>query len=231
MSEQEKNEMIILICDDNIAVHESLGFFLREAGMGTVSAFEGKELLRILGRQKIDLVVLDIMMPGKPGTELLKEIRSISDIPVLMLSALGEEENRIEGLCLGADDYVTKPFSPKEVVVRIQRILHRLNPREKNTSLFYGNLVLNPEALTASIGETPLALTPKEFSVLECLAEKPDKVLSRDIILDEVWGFSYLGDGRSVDTIIRRLRMKLEKANASCAIRSVYSVGYSLVKK
>lgn len=222
------NKLTILICDDNVAVHESLTLFLQEAGMQTISIYEGTHIIDILKKRKIDLVVLDIMLPGKPGTDICEEIRSVSDIPIIMLSARDEEEDRILGLKLGADDYVTKPFSPMELVMRINTIMNRLKPRTKNLSVFFSNLILHPDSYSAYVNETPLELTPKEFAVLQYLAEKPDKVLSRDLILDEVWGFSYLGDGRSVDTIVRRIRMKLEKAGANCSIQSVYGVGYVL---
>lgn len=220
----------ILICDDDPAVHESLGAFLGKADMQVLSCYDGRSLLSQLKRQKVDLVVLDVMLPGKPGTELCREIRDSSDVPILMLSALGEGEDRIQGLLQGADDYVVKPFSPREVTIRIQTILRRITPVKRQPVRFYEDLSLDSEALAARACSRSLELTPKEFGVLECLIEEPEKVISRNQILNDVWGFDYVGDGRCVDTLVRRIRRKLEQAGSLCTIRSVYGVGYCLQK-
>ncbi|WP_373212460.1 response regulator transcription factor [Ruminococcus sp. 5_1_39BFAA] len=218
----------VLICDDNIAVHESLTTYLNQTGIDVISLYDGRNLINTLRTRKIDLVILDIMLPGRSGTDICQEIRKTNDIPIIMLSAKSEEDDRILGLELGADDYVTKPFSPKEVTVRVNTILKRLHPRKEPSALFFSNLILYPASYKAVILEQTLDLTPKEFSVLQCLIREPDKVQSRDLILDEVWGNDYFGDTRAVDTIIKRLRAKLSKANAHFTIQSVYGIGYKI---
>lgn len=225
------SNITVLICDDNIAVHESLAAYLRAAGIDTVSVFDGSRLMSILRTRKIDLIILDIMLPGRFGTDLCREIRRENDIPIIMLSARGEEEDRILGLELGADDYVTKPFSPREIVVRVNTILKRLHPRRQEPALFFSDLSLCPSSYRAMIRDEILDLTPKEFSVLHCLAKDPDKVQSRDLILDEVWGNDYFGDTRAVDTIVKRLRTKLAGAHACFTIQSVYGIGYKLEER
>lgn len=222
------NTTTIVICDDNIAVHESLSTYLKNAGIDVISLYDGSHLTDILQLKKIDLIILDIMLPGQFGTDLCREIRQTSDIPILMLSAKSEEDDRILGLELGADDYVTKPFSPREVVTRVNTILKRIQPRKQEPFLFYSNLVLHPSSYRAMIEGQVLDLTPKEFSVLQCLSQSPDRVQSRDLILDKVWGNDYFGDTRAVDTIVKRLRTKLAGAGARFTIHSVYGIGYKL---
>ena len=218
----------VLICDDNIAVHESLKNYLNSENINTLSIYNGNHIMDILKNRTIDLIILDIMLPGRFGTDICKDIRKISDVPILMRSARSEEDDRILGLELGADDYVTKPFSPREVVIRVNTILKRLKPRKQNIAFFYSNLKLYSDSYKALVDEHPLELTPKEFSVLLCLVKDPDKVQSRNRILDEVWGINYYGDTRAVDTIIKRLRIKLNTAGAFFTIHSIYGVGYQL---
>ena len=218
----------VLICDDNIAVHESLKNYLNSENINTLSIYNGNHIMDILKNRTIDLIILDIMLPGRFGTDICKDIRKISDVPILMLSARSEEDDRILGLELGAYDYVTKPFSPREVVIRVNTILKRLKPRKQNIAFFYSNLKLYSDSYKALVDEHPLELTPKEFSVLLCLVKDPDKVQSRNRILDEVWGINYYRDTRAVDTIIKRLRIKLNTAGAFFTIHSIYGVGYQL---
>jgi DNA-binding response OmpR family regulator len=218
----------VLICDDNIAVHESLKNYLNAENISTISIYHGNHIMDLLKNRTIDLIILDIMLPGRFGTDICKDIRKVSDVPILMLSARSEEDDRILGLELGADDYVTKPFSPREVVIRVNTILKRLKPRKQEVAFFYSNLKLYSDSYTALINECPLELTPKEFSVLLCLVRNPGLVQSRNRILDEVWGIDYYGDTRAVDTIIKRLRIKLGKAGALFTIHSIYGIGYKL---
>lgn len=220
--------MKILICDDNKAVHESLTTYLNAAGIHVISLYDGENLLSLLQDEKIDLILLDIMLPHRFGTELCRDIRKQNNIPIIFLSAKGEEEDRILGLQLGADDYVTKPFSPREVVARIFTVLKRTNPSLSASIQHFSNLTLDCEAYRAHVDQTLLELTPKEFLVLKLLVTNSEKVLSRDYILNLVWGYEYYGDTRAVDTIIKRLRKKLTASNAKCAIRSIYGVGYQL---
>ena len=218
----------ILICDDNIAIHASLSPYLSAADMQIISLYSGDKLLKVLEEETIDLIIMDIMLPRCFGTDLCREIRRVSDIPLVFLTAKSEEEDCILGLEMGADDYITKPFSPREVVARIFTILKRTTPGNRRMMHSIANLTMNQDALTISVGETSVDLTTKEFQVLELLGANPQRVLNRDYILNEVWGYGYYGDTRAVDTIVKRLRKKLTACGADCCIRSVYGVGYKL---
>ncbi|MCD8074787.1 MAG: response regulator transcription factor [Lachnospiraceae bacterium] len=221
----------VLICDDSPAVHESLSVYLNHAGIQVLSAYDGNHIMEFLKEYSISLIILDIMLPGKSGTEICQEIRRQSDIPILMLSAKGDEDDRVDGLQLGADDYVTKPFSPREVVARVNSILKRIKQQPSEAALIFTNLVLYPSSYSAVIGNQSLDLTPKEFSVLKCLVSHPGEVINRDRILNEVWGSNYFGDTRAVDTIVKRLRSKLERGGSLAVIQSVYGIGYKIEKR
>lgn len=219
----------ILICDDNIAVHESLSAYLRAENMNCISVYDGKEALEKLKLERFDLIVLDIMMPKIFGTHVCREIRKTSEIPIIMLSARSEEFDRIMGLEIGADDYITKPFSPREVIARIKTILKRVTPRaEKSNIIRVGKLNIDVEGYTASVSGTKLELTPKEIETLVYLFENKNKVMSRDQMLGRVWRYDYYGDTRAVDTLIKRLRAKLSARDLSFEIKAVYGVGYKL---
>ncbi|MGK7377348.1 response regulator transcription factor [Planococcus sp. 1R117A] len=217
----------VLICDDNVAVHESINAYLQAEGMKSVSAYDGKLALELLEEKHFDLVVLDIMMPGLFGTEVCKEIRKTSDIPILMLSARSEEVDRIVGLEIGADDYITKPFSPREVVVRIKTILKRVQPKKESPHfLKAGNLSIDITGYEVHVNQQAIVLTAKEVELLAFLVNHTGKVVSREELLYKVWGYDYTGDTRTVDTLIKRLRQKIAKASPDFSIKSVYGVGY-----
>ena len=221
----------VLICDDSIAVHESISVYLKEYGIGVSSAFDGETALDRLRGGGVDLVILDLMLPGRFGTEVLQELRRFSDVPVLILSAKSSEVDRILGLELGADDYVVKPFSPKEVAVRVRTILRRSGKtQERGAKYRFAGLLVDRSAYRAEVGGVPLELTPKELEVLAFFAENPGIVLSRERIMNAIWGYEYYNDTRAVDTQILRLRQKLPQ-NADFSIASVYGVGYRLEKK
>ena len=217
----------VLICDDNISVHESLSSYLKDLRMNVLSAYSGEEALRMLEQYDIQFVILDLTLPGISGFDALKDIRKYSDVPVLILSARSSEFDRILGLELGADDYITKPFSPREIATRIQVILKRTSRRPAGTYITFSNLTMNPYAYTAFIDESPLDLTPKEFKILALFVSAPGIVLTREQILNRVWGYNYYGDFRSVDTQIKHIRRKLPET-ARFKIRSIYGVGYKL---
>lgn len=222
-----ENNVTVLICDDNIAVHESINAYLQAENMKSVSAYDGDKALNLLKEYNIDLVILDIMLPGKFGTEVCKEIRKTSDIPIIMLSARGEEMDRIIGLEIGADDYMTKPFSPREVVVRIKTILKRVQPKQDNqNALHVGNLSIDMEGYRVSINGQEIELTPKEVELLSYLVKNAGKVINREELLYKVWGYDYIGDTRAVDTLVKRIRQKVAKASPDFSIKSVYGVGY-----
>lgn len=224
-----KDEVKILICDDNIAVHESIRAYLTVEGMDSISVYNGEDALNVIGSMTIDLMVLDIMLPGLFGTDVCKKIRETSDLPILMLSARGEEYDRILGLEIGADDYLTKPFSPREVVTRIKTILRRVNPQKKTIREYsIGNFSIDLERYEAKVGDESVDLTPKEIKLLVKLIDHQSRVMSREELLVLVFGYDYQGDMRAIDTLIKRIRKKLEGKESGFCITSVYGVGYKV---
>ena len=220
----------VLICDDNVAVHESLSIYLKEADIHVISAYDGEAALQKLRTEAVQLLILDLMLPGRFGTEVLQELRKFSDIPVLILSAKDSEFDRVLGLELGADDYVVKPFSPKEVAARVRVILKRAGRKPEHRKVTFANLLVDRDAYSAFVGDQALDLTAKELEVLALFAANPNTALSRERIMNAVWGYQYCNDTRAVDTQIMRLRQKLPET-AEFEISSIYGVGYKLVEK
>lgn len=220
----------ILICDDNQAVHDTIGVYLKADGMTYSSAYSGEEALLLARTEDPDLILLDIMMPELFGTEVCREIRKESQVPIIMLTAKGEELDRISGLEIGADDYIVKPFSPREVVVRIKTILRRVSPREvpsSNNKVYeHSGLRIDLEGYELSLAGQVIPATPKEIEILWLLATHAGKVLSREQILSSVWGYDYMGDIRAVDTHIKRIRRKLPEDTPGWSLKSIYGVGY-----
>ncbi|MDD3662957.1 MAG: response regulator transcription factor [Candidatus Pacebacteria bacterium] len=220
---------LILICDDEPIVHESLSLYLMNEGFHAVSAFDGLEAVEYTFSKKPTLVILDLMIPKMTGIEVCKEIRKQSKIPIIILSAKGEEFDRILGLEIGADDYIVKPFSPREVVARIKAVLRRIDEKEANdgtNDLKFGDLEISLDKYEIRVDNKVLDLTPKEIEILHLLASHPGQVFSREQILNSIWGFEYTGDTRTVDTHIKRIRQKIQIDNPACIIYSVYGVGY-----
>ena len=216
----------ILICDDNKAVHEGLSGYLKALHYHIYSTYDGESAITVLEREKIDLVILDVMLPGIFGTEVCRQIRKKSDIPVLMLSAKGDEIDRIIGLEIGADDYVTKPFSPREVAVRVRNMLRRAEKSQENQRLVCAELCIVIEAYEVFVREEMVDLTPRETEVLYYLAKNAGRVLTRNQIMNCVWGYDYCGDTRAVDNQIKRIRQKLPADGVYFEIKAVYGVGY-----
>lgn len=217
----------VLICDDNAAVHSSLTSYLKAEGVDVISAFDGESALETLRTHDVDIMVLDVMLPGIDGHDVCREIRKISDIYIIMLSAKGEELDRIIGLEVGADDYVTKPFSPREMVIRIRKALKRLYSIHDIKKLTLAELTVLPDSYEVFVGEQKIDMTSKEIDVLAFLLSNTGKALTREHILNAAWGYEYYGDTRVVDTLIKRLRQKLPK-DVHFAIRSIYGVGYKI---
>lgn len=220
----------VLICDDSVAVHESLKIYLEESGIRVLSAYDGETALEMLRTGDIQLLILDLMLPGQPGTEVLQQLRQTNHLPVLILSAKDSEFDRVLGLELGADDYVVKPFSPREVSARVRAILKRTDQTPERRVSTFASLTVDQDAYSAKVGTQPLNLTAKELEVLALFAAHPDTALSRERIMNAVWGYQYCNDTRAVDTQIMRLRQKLPQ-NADFEITSIYGVGYKLVRK
>ncbi|NLX02198.1 MAG: response regulator transcription factor [Syntrophomonadaceae bacterium] len=223
-------DSLILLVEDEKKILDMLSKHLRQEGFGVALATDGLEALQIWQDIKPDLIVLDLMLPGLSGWEVLKRIRQKNNTPIIVLTARADEVDKLLGLELGADDYITKPFSPRELALRIKAVLRRSRPNEQITNISFSNLSINPERLEALIGDTPLALTPTEFKILLLLAENPGQVFSRLHILDRVFGDIYEGYERTIDTHISNLRHKIEATGKSeVSIKSVYGIGYKLV--
>lgn len=221
----------ILICDDNDTVHETIGTYLKNDEMTYISAYDGKEALEKFNVEKPDLVILDLMMPKIFGTEVCKEIRKISNVPIIMLTAKGEEIDRIVGLEIGADDYIVKPFSPREVVTRIKTIFRRVGNANIDTNLnrklvTFNNFNVDLDKYEIRLNKEKIDVTPKECQILYLLATNEGRVLSREEILDKVWGYDYFGDTRVVDTQIKRIRKKIPEEGEKWSIKTVYGIGY-----
>lgn len=222
------NGTTVMICDDNDTVHQALRLYMNEAGFEVISAYDGKVALEMLQQTKVDLIILDIMLPKLFGTEVCRQIRKTSDLPIIILSAKVDEADRILGLELGADDYVTKPFSPKEVVTRVKTVLRRTRPRKDNQILQLGKLKVNPKAYDVWVDTRQIKMTPREVELLVFLMTHAGEVISREEILNAVWGYNYYGDVRAVDTLLARLRGKIPEKHAGVAFRTVYGVGYMI---
>jgi DNA-binding response OmpR family regulator len=223
-------ESLILLVEDEKKIRDMLSKHLRQEGFRVALATDGIEALQIWQDIKPDLIVLDLMLPGLSGWEVLKRIRQKNNTPVIVLTARADEVDKLLGLELGADDYVTKPFSPRELALRIKAVLRRSHPNEQITNVSFSNLSINPDRLEALVGDIPLALTPTEFKILLLLAENPGQVFSRLHILDRVFGDIYEGYERTIDTHISNLRHKIEATGKSeVSIKAVYGIGYKLV--
>lgn len=221
--------MKILAVDDEMAIRELLAATLKRSGYEAVLAADGREALELAAG--VDLILLDVMLPELDGFEVcrrLKAERATQAIPIIMLTARLEEIDKVLGLELGADDYMTKPFSPRELVARIKAVLRRAKPAESaEQRLTVSELTLDFSSYEASLAGEKLALTPKEFELLKLLVTNPSKAFSRDELLEKIWGYEYYGDTRTVDVHIRHLRMKLGAAERlAAAIETVRGVGY-----
>jgi DNA-binding response OmpR family regulator len=221
----------ILVVEDEPDILQLITLYLEKEGFRTVSAKTGAEGLRQVKQEKPDLVVLDLMLPEMDGLEVCKRLRSAPDtalLPIIMLTAKAEESDTIIGLELGADDYVTKPFSPKTLVARVKALFRRLErkPDENPTQYHYGDLIMDLARHEVREKNTEVPLTAKEFGLLEQLLRNPGRVLTREILLSTIWGYDYYGTTRTVDVHVRRLKQKLPSLND--AIMSVKSLGYKL---
>lgn len=217
---------LILICDDEAGIHESLRLYLEKDGYRVHSVFRGDEALEAFETMNPDLIILDIMMPGKNGTDVCAAIRQQSTVPVIMLTAKGEEVDRLLGFALGADDYIVKPFSPREVVSRIHVIFRRLDQTSgKGGTLMIGNTTIDLKCYDVVVNGQRVVLSPKEVEIVHMLASHPRQVFTREQLLDSIWGFDFDGDTRVVDTTIKRIRKKMPE-ESSIAIKSIYGVGY-----
>lgn len=226
----------ILIADDNQQITSILANYARKEGFEPLVALDGQQALELFEQHEknIDVVLLDVMMPKLDGFEVCRELRRRSMVPIIMVTARGEDFERIMGLDIGADDYILKPFSAGEVMARVRAILRRVQPREAEQQNLYsvGNLVIDLDKYLVTIGGADVTLTKKEVELLWTLAKNSSKVFSRENLLDSIWGYDYFGDSRTVDSHIKRLRAKVDKfEHEEWEIKTIWGVGYSFEEK
>ena len=220
----------VLIADDNLQIVSILKEYCKKNNFNVTLAHDGEETLEKIRNNKFDIVLLDIMMPKKNGFDVCKEVRTFSNVPIIMITARGEDFERIMGLETGADDYIVKPFSPGEVIARIHAILRRVIPSENisQEKIFsYDNLTINLSDFTVKISDEYVSFTKKEIELLWLLSTNRNKVFTRENLLDSIWGYDYFGDSRTVDSHIKRLRAKLDNyEHESWNIKTIWGVGY-----
>ena len=227
----------MLIADDNKQITSILSNYARKEGFEPVVALDGEEALRLFDEHEPDIamVLLDVMMPNVDGFEVCRRLRGKSLVPVIMVTARGEDFEKIMGLDIGADDYIIKPFSAGEVMARVRAILRRMQPREEKTAhniYRYSNLMIDLDKYAVTVNGSEVPLTKKEVELLWTLAKNSSKVFSRDNLLDSLWGYDYYGDSRTVDSHIKRMRAKLDKfEHPGWEIKTIWGVGYRFEEK
>ncbi|CAJ1002768.1 DNA-binding response regulator [Brevibacillus aydinogluensis] len=217
----------ILVVDDDPHIRELVGVFLREEGFSVLEAADGREALALLETTRADLVILDIMMPNMDGWQLCRELRELYDTPMLMLTAKGETSQKIKGFQLGTDDYLVKPFEPLELVARVKALLRRYRIAVSQR-VQIGELLLDRKTYEVQVGDKQLTLPLKEFELLFKLASYPGKTFSREELIEQIWGYDYEGDERTVDVHIKRLRERFPEERHSFRIRTIRGLGYRL---
>lgn len=227
----------MLIADDNKQITSILSNYARKEGFEPVVALDGEEALRLFDEHEPDIamVLLDVMMPKVDGFEVCRRLRGKSLVPVIMVTARGEDFEKIMGLDIGADDYIIKPFSAGEVMARVRAILRRMQPREEKTAhniYRYSNLMIDLDKYAVTVNGSEVPLTKKEVELLWTLAKNSSKVFSHDNLLDSLWGYDYYGDSRTVDSHIKRMRAKLDKfEHPGWEIKTIWGVGYRFEEK
>ncbi|MBC8570415.1 response regulator transcription factor [Zongyangia hominis] len=224
----------VLVCDDDKNISELLRLYLEKEGYEVAIAGDGTQAIAKFNAESPDMVLLDIMMPGLDGWQVCREIRKKSSCPIIMITAKGETFDKVLGLELGADDYVVKPFDNKEIIARIKAVMRRTgkNAAEGDVKeVRYDKLIVNMTKYELKVDGKTVDTPPKELELLYHLASNPNRVYTRDQLLDEVWGFEYYGDSRTVDVHIKRLREKLERVSDQWSLKTVWGVGYKFEVK
>lgn len=217
----------ILVVEDDVNVAELIRLYLAKAGHDVRVARDGLEALDLFREKRPDLVILDVMLPFLDGWEVCREIRRESEAPVIMLTARGESGEKVLGFELGADDYVVKPFDPQELMGRVRAVLRRTRPNpDQSQVLRFPGLVVDMSQYRVELDGAPVEMTPRELELLHFLAAHPNQVFNREQLLSQVWGYDYLGDSRTVDAHVKRLRKKLEGPERSWRLGTVWGVGY-----
>ena len=223
----------ILVVDDDKHIAELISLYMMKDGYETEEVYDGREAIKVTESFQPDLILLDLMLPGMDGYQVCTEIRKNSRVPIIMLTAKGETFDKVLGLELGADDYIVKPFDPKELVARVKAVLRRYESKaeeaDKNV-LKFGGLEINLSNYSVAYNGKTLDFPPKEFELLSFLAQNPNRVFTREQLLDRIWGYEYVGDTRTVDVHVKRIREKLNSED-EWGIRTVWSVGYKFGQK
>ena len=219
----------VLIADDNKQIVSILSEYCKKNNFTVSAVFDGETALKEIEKNKFDIVLLDVMMPKKDGFDVCRETRKFSNVPIIMITARGEDYEKIMGLEIGADDYIVKPFSPGEIIARINAILRRIMPKnDESEKIFtFDNLEIDLNNFTVKVNDEIISLTKKEIEILWTLATNQNKVFTRENLLDLIWGFDYFGESRTVDTHIKRLRAKLDNyERKKWNIKTIWGVGY-----
>ena len=219
----------VLIADDNKQIVSILSEYCKKNNFTVNTVFDGEAALKEIEENEFDIILLDVMMPKKDGFDICREVRTFSNVPIIMITARGEDYEKIMGLEIGADDYIVKPFSPGEIIARINAILRRITPKnDESAKIFiYDNLEIDLNNFTVKINDEIISLTKKEIEILWTLATNQNKVFTRENLLDLIWGFDYFGESRTVDTHIKRLRAKLDNyKHDKWNIKTIWGVGY-----
>ena len=229
LKRSEENMYKVLIADDNKQIVSILSEYCKKNNFTVSAVFDGETALKEIEKNKFDIVLLDVMMPKKDGFDVCREVRTFSNVPIIMITARGEDYEKIMGLEIGADDYIVKPFSPGEIIARINAILRRITPKnDESAKIFtFDNLEIDLNNFTVKINDEIISLTKKEIEILWTLATNQNKVFTRENLLDLIWGFDYFGESRTVDTHIKRLRAKLDNyEHKKWNIKTIWGVGY-----
>ena len=219
----------VLIADDNKQIVSILSEYCKKNNFIVSTVFNGEDALKEVEENKFDIVLLDVMMPKKDGFDVCREVRKFSNVPIIMITARGEDYEKIMGLEIGADDYIVKPFSPGEIIARINAILRRITPKNDDSEKIFSfdDLEIDLNNFTVKINNEIISLTKKEIEILWTLATNQNKVFTRENLLDLIWGFDYFGESRTVDTHIKRLRAKMDNyEHKKWNIKTIWGVGY-----
>ena len=219
----------VLVVDDEKLIVKGIRFNLEQDGMEVDCAYDGEEALEMAKKTEYDIVLLDVMLPKMDGFEVCQRIREFSNMPIIMLTAKGETIDKVAGLKQGADDYLTKPFGMKELLARVEAVLRRAGGEDDKTKprrLVFDKLIIDLDSFELIVDGKRIETPPKEMELLFHLASSPNRVFTRNQLLDEVWGFDYFGDSRTVDVHVKRLREKLEGVSDKWSLKTVWGVGY-----
>lgn len=224
----------VLVVDDDVEICNMIEMFLIKEKFQVVKAYDGEDALKKFLEEAPDIVILDLMLPKMDGYDVCREIKKISQVPIIMLTAKGETFDKVLGLRLGADDYIVKPFDPEELIARIRAVLRRTNPNKYNEGekIVFPSLMIDMDDFSIKVNDKTMNLPKKEMELLYFLASNPNKLFTREQLIEQIWGYDFVGETRTVDVHIKRLREKLKSVEDKYEIKTVWGVGYKFeVKK